>query len=69
MYKIRKIFAKESKYSKEIIEVCALGKWGGVKNWASFKKVILKLMLSKNVNKKKCAPKLIFFSETKKDKY
>ena len=29
------------------------------------KKVISKLMLSKNVNNKKCAPKLIFFNEKK----
>ena len=28
-------------------------------------KVIQKLMLSKNVNNKKCAPELIFFNEKK----
>ena len=28
-------------------------------------KVIEKLMLSKNVNNKKCAPKLVFFNEKK----
>ena len=28
-------------------------------------KVIQKLMLSKNVNNKKCAPKLVFFNEKK----
>ena len=27
-----------------------------------------KLILSKNVNNKKCAPKLVFFNEKKKDK-
>ena len=31
-------------------------------------KVIQKLMLSKNVNNKKCAPKLIFFNEKKIEK-
>ena len=31
-------------------------------------KVIYKLMLSKNVNNKKCAPKLIFFNEKKIEK-
>ena len=31
-------------------------------------KVIEKLMLSKNVNNKKCAPKLIFFNEKKIEK-
>ena len=31
-------------------------------------KVIKKLMLSKNVNNKKCAPKLIFFNEKKIEK-
>ena len=32
-------------------------------------KVIEKLMLSKNVNNKNCAPKLIFFNEKKIEKY
>jgi hypothetical protein len=31
-------------------------------------KVIQKLMLSKNVNSKKCAPKLMFFNEEKIEK-
>ena len=32
------------------------------------KKVICKFMLSKNVNNKKCAPKLILFNEKKNEK-
>ena len=39
--KIRKIFASESTYSKEIIEFSELGEWGGVKNWTSFMHVPL----------------------------
>ena len=45
-------FAKESTYPKEVFEFWELG-------------VIQKLMLSKNVNNKKYAPKLVFFSEKK----
>ena len=32
-------------------------------------KVILKLILSRNVNNQKCAPKLVFFNENKIEKY
>ena len=31
-------------------------------------KVILKMMLSKNINNKKCAPELVFFNEKKIEK-
>jgi hypothetical protein len=59
-YKIRKIFAQESTYQKEIIILSfELSKIG---HHFSNKK-IQKLILSKNVNNKKCAPKLVFFKK------
>jgi hypothetical protein len=39
------------------------------KIWPNFcNKVVEKLMLSKSVNNKKCAPKLVFFNEKKIEK-
>ena len=36
-----------------------------VANWASFKKSDLKIDVIKNVTKKKCAPKFVFFNNNK----
>ena len=66
-YKIRKILAKESTYPKEIIEFWINGELSKI-GYHFSDKVIQKLILSKNVNYKICAPKLVFFNQTKIEK-
>ena len=60
-YKVRKIFALESILH---FEFWIHGELSNIGHHFSIK-VIKKLILSKNVNNQKCAPKLVFFNEKK----
>jgi hypothetical protein len=63
-YKNRKTSAEESTYSKEILnlEFWINGELSKIRHHFS-NKVIQKLILSKNVNNKKCAPELVLFNK------
>ena len=63
-YKIRNIFAYESTYPKDILRI---GVEVSCQNLGIILVIII-MMLSKIVNNKKCAPKLVFSNEKKNEK-
>ena len=68
-FKIRNIFVLESIsiYLKETIEFRVLS--FGLMGHHFSNKVIYKLILSKNVKNKNCAPKLVFFNEKNGERF